>query len=211
MDKSKSNSIIDIFHSANLNYPADGSLDSTSGYLGGGCIACEMCGYGELSEDNGFNIDGDIYCESCYNEYFACCDDCYETVRSDNIVGIHAVHDDICYVCVDCRDENYTYCEACNEYYYNDNVTIHGDYGYCESCFGDLFSKCDCCNEYHSNDVIVDYDSIGAICNDCYNAEYYTCDCCGEVFSNDAKVEHENKEYCHDCFIKEFSLIKDVV
>ncbi len=207
--KHNSNGIIDIFH-RNAGYGADGSLDSTSGYLGSDDLVCDNCGYG-ISEDDNYSVNGTPYCEACYEELFAYCESCDETVSNDEIVEIHDRDNNSTYVCESCRNRNYTYCQACGEYYHNGDVREHDSNYYCESCFDDLFAECECCNEFCSNGIITDYDNIGAICDDCYEEKYYTCEACEEVFANDSKVEHESKEYCNDCFIKEFSLVKDVI
>ncbi len=206
--KYNSNGIIDIFHQ-NAGYSADGSLDDTSGCLSSDLI-CDNCADGVSDEDN-YSIDGSVYCEACYEELFTYCESCNKTVSNDEIVEVHDRDNNSTYVCESCRNRNYTYCRACGEYYHNGDVREHDDSYYCESCFSDLFLECECCNEFHSNDIITDFDNIGAICDDCYEEKYYTCEACDEVFSNDSKVEHESKEYCPDCFIKEFSLVKDII
>lgn len=126
------------------------------------CYNCESeidgCDYQE--------IDNEIYCQSCYDELFCCCDNCNETVSIDNT---HCIND-AC-ICDDCFDNNYFCCDDCREYNHNDSAinAANGD-TICEGCYGENYFTCEGCYEVYHVDC-----SCDGYCNCCYNQNNSGC------------------------------------
>ncbi len=95
---------------------------------------CCCCGK-ELTENETFEFEGDIYCEDCLNDITFICSHCNERYLSSENCG------DICRdLCEDCFDDYYTRCESCgriisNEVVYYLDDDYNDEYGYCEDCY----------------------------------------------------------------------------
>ncbi len=195
---------------ANTGLNFDGTLDSTSGYLGSGYFTCHSCDYGEIEEGEELQHGGEIYCESCYSEIFSCCEHCNETVHTDEIYQVRDTHNRESYVCEYCRDNNYSQCENCEECFAD--TVEHESSNYCNSCFEDLFAFCDVCEEHAEIDSVQFHDNLGmTVCGDCFNDKYNKCVECDNTHEEENMVEHEEDYYCNDCFVEKKSLLKDVV
>lgn len=133
---------------------------------------CSKCGQeiaGEFIE-----IDGEIVCQDCFDEYYFYCDDCGKVEERDNGYWIES-EDKI--ICEDCR-ANYTKCAECGGYFSNDEVDyVEGcDYYVCRDCRDRHdYYYCDNCNNlFHMDDLTYSEYHDAYYCNDCYN------DCCDD-------------------------------
>lgn len=99
-------------------------------------FVCESCGYKTSDIDELVCIDGNLYCDDCYETCDDCGDDVLETYETAS--GSH--------ICNSCRSDSYVRCENCGELIHQDDIhTYHGDY-YCEDCL-----PSDTIREYHDN------------------------------------------------------------
>ena len=146
---------IDIFHTS-ARYSADGTLDSTNGYLDNS-YTCENCSE-SMPEDDMICVDDITLCRDCYDNDYFYCESCSNSHNNDDSVLING---DI-YVCQHCAYTFYSQCVDCEEYFTNDEVysTSYDDI-VCESCL-EKYSRCENCNEYFTSD-----DIIGDYCEDC--------------------------------------------
>ena len=95
---------------------------------------CCHCG-AELSEENVFEFNGDIYCEDCLDEYTFICSHCEERYPNDENMGDNSIN-----LCENCFDYYYTRCENCGRIIHNDSTYYLDDdyneeYSYCEDCY----------------------------------------------------------------------------
>ena len=88
------------------------------------CCRCESLAEG----DNRFVVDGEIYCERCYNESYGYCEGCDTDVPIDNMYST----DDGMY-CENCYNEYYVSCERCGRAIPRDNVE-EGETPICNHC-----------------------------------------------------------------------------
>ena len=83
-----------------------------------------------VHNSRGYNMD---VCESCAQEDFYYCENCYEYHHSDNTYST----DNGSY-CNDCFHDNFTRCTKCDDDVNNDDIEeVDGEY-YCESCADDV-------------------------------------------------------------------------
>lgn len=129
---------------------------------------CCNCGDDlDLDNNNYYDINGEIWCESCRDNHYTCCDECNEEIRNDNI---NSVDDGV--VCNDCLRRHYTECDRCGEFQRDDDVIMQefSDRSgvYCPRCWDYLYQfTCPTCEDSYSdryNPTIVD-DVL--YCDDC--------------------------------------------
>jgi hypothetical protein len=89
---------------------SDTKLDSTNGGTSEStyCCCCDCC----LDEDDGYNVDGDMYCPDCYWERFTECVRCSTTIPSDEVMTVDG--EPMCPRCISAG--GYVLCEDTNEY-----------------------------------------------------------------------------------------------
>ena len=68
---------------------------------------CSCCGCEIEEGDNFREYDGEIYCESCFDDEFVTCEDCGEIIPRDDA---YLVKDDGYYICEGCYEDNYFWC-----------------------------------------------------------------------------------------------------
>ena len=130
---------------------------------------CSRCG--KMIEGDYQEIDGEIVCQDCIEEYYFYCEDCNKIEERDNGYWIE---DSQKLVCSDCIDD-YDCCERCGSYF--SRTTYVNGYGYvCDDCFdrGD-FGYCEGCDEYYCMD-----DLYYSERNDCYY-----CNSCWDEYGGD--------------------------
>lgn len=113
-----------------LNYTSGGDL------VCGDCIGvCAYCDSVGTDRDDWYTVEGDNWCESCWENEAFYCDRCEETYNSHR-TGYARIGDERW--CNNCTSDYATYCENCDEYY-------NSDYS-CDTCDGDS-----------SNELVQDY------------------------------------------------------
>lgn len=128
-------------------------------------LVCANCG--EIIEDyEAFEVDGEYYCENCFDELFAYCDECGKIHYIDDMTWVD--HGDRL-VCDDCLDHNYIECDDCGEWVHVDDVyRTFDDSQICEDCYYDCYGVCDDCGEIYPYDML--HESCGLMyCPDCDN------------------------------------------
>lgn len=131
---------------------------------------CDDCGEWVPEADTYTTHDGDIICESCYDDGYFTCEDCGEIFPNDECIVINdnmSRYAPRYYVCQSCADDNYIHCDDCGDY-----VTEN----YCHS------------------------DEYTTICDACYDAHYYTCENCGHLVHSDDVYFRDGYSYCEDCY-----------
>lgn len=126
-------------------------------------VSCEGCGY---ESDDLTTVQTLELCSEC----IAVCEDCEDTVPSEDCAWLEGYGK---LVCEACTDANYISCEDCSELVHEWDryavSTIRGyEYVVCESCYCDGYSSCEPCGySYPSDDMR--YTDWEAFCPDCYD------------------------------------------
>jgi L-rhamnose mutarotase len=93
------------------------------------------CGCSDvLHNDDVYYAQDDPWCHDCYADRFSICDDCNETVRSDDINTVQGRSGSERYVCDGCR-RDYYWCSNCDEYVHDDNYAGND---LCNGCADDV-------------------------------------------------------------------------
>ena len=145
---------------------------------------CADCGAIIEDGDNCYEYNGDIICESCYDDSHFTCEHCGEVEADDELIVIdNGAH----YVCEACAQNNFNQCIHCDEWHDPSNggiTTANGEY-VCESC-ADNYYYCESCNEYvHEAEMHYVEEEDGYICDSCYS---------------DYEREHESRLYSYHEF-----------
>lgn len=114
---------------------------------------CDECEEYCVGESHGCYHNGDYVrvCESCFNDYYVCCDDCGEYYHENDGRRI----DDWTWVCDGCLEENWRQCDGCDEYYRCDDMHYDDGDWYCESCWDERENGDD--DNYNDDDGIRSY------------------------------------------------------
>ena len=94
-------------------------------------ILCSVCG-ARLTDETVNEFEGQIFCESCFDEAVTVCD-CYgKRIWHDDAQGNDSIT-----LCDSCYDYNYTHCEECGRLIHNDEAFYEdeSDYTYCRNGF----------------------------------------------------------------------------
>ncbi len=113
-------------------------------------ILCYDCGRSvdRLDAREGINYSRNYrFCDECYWERYAVCDDCGEVDDQNNT---HWVNDRT--ICGNCLEDNNTRCEQCYEWYSNDE-NWEGVQGavFCQNCVDNYTTWCERCEARHMN------------------------------------------------------------
>lgn len=128
---------------------------------------CAECGCVIEDGDDFYEVDGNIYCEDCYNDNFIVCQDCGAIVRRDDSYYIEGYDHD---VCEDCYENNYFVCANCGSLEYNRNYYSSADGDICEYCADYEYTTCDVCGTRVHNDYIrYCEDDDCYYCEECYD------------------------------------------
>ena len=143
---------------AKLSIRCDHEEDFEPFFIGtyGLCIQC------------GCEIEKNLYCDSCDDEYemesSEQCEECEEYFPETYPVYDRNGHE--IYVCASCRDRYYAYCEECGHYYPKDTVIEIADgERVCSACLERLYEKCEDCGKYFHKEELTD-----GHCADCIAA-----------------------------------------
>lgn len=146
--------------------------------LENGGILCYECG-DPVDEDYANYVDGDYYCEYCFDQNFVHCYTCGDPVYRDDAYYVEEEYD----VCSRCYSNYYRTCEFCGEPYHEDNIiNTEDDYTVCSYCLKDATTKCTDCGAvfYDDSNLIATEHSL--ICEGCRDENYDECIHCGEIY-----------------------------
>ncbi len=158
------------------------------------CAECEI----EIDFDEAYEVNGDYFCEDCYNDLFVICYGCNEVIYRDEAnEGANGK-----LYCNDCWCERFTSCVVCNEILYQEDAYYYDGEGYCPDCFNERFAICDVCGEAVPYDEVLTDDYGTQICEDCFNESYYRCSDCGRIIHSDYTYMNEDDDeiYCRNCY-----------
>jgi len=154
---------------------------------------CECCE--DVCEPNDMeNINGDMYCQSCADDYSEC-ECCGDMVHHENSVYIDNTCENVCEYCY---SQNYSTCSHCNEVVPNNDTEYVLNVGsVCYDCICENYTKCQECGEYveDGNSQLIE-STRKDVCDDCLSKEYDTCDDCDEYFLSD---DLNGDGLCGDC------------
>ena len=126
---------------------------------------CADCGC-VIEDDEFYEVNGNIYCEDCYNDNFESCGDCGEVFHRDEM---HWIDGYDYYVCDGCIDD-YSECANCGALERRNNMYSSVDGDICEYCADYNYTTCDDCGTRVHNDYIrYDEDSDCYYCENCYD------------------------------------------
>lgn len=129
---------------------------------------CFHCGI-EHDNDELYDHDGQLYCDSCESELFFWCESCHEWYDVDGASSVNIGRNRTAYWCESCVSSSTFTCECCNTLF-SDNISSSylENYGtVCESCYDDVGFYCESCGScYH----IDDYHGDGQ-CGSCYEGD----------------------------------------
>ena len=110
-------------------------------------IPCYECGEELKDHDTMYETwNGDYVCEDCRDEYYYCCDSCYELVHVDDAI---AVDYNDGYVCESCADNYYT-CDHCDNLFSDQNIAVNTiGITLCEYCYNEYYFTCEGCGEVY--------------------------------------------------------------
>jgi len=140
-----------ILSNSSSGWPHEFSHTDGTYYDEGGCAYCYNCGRGIDLSDCRTDPDGYGYCDSCFYEYYAVCENCHETVSID-----YASHTQDGMLCEECYNESYAECSECSECLSFDDLTMVEGFDYvCDDCLETLkedgkIVECSC-GELHEN------------------------------------------------------------
>lgn len=163
---------------------------------------CERCGDRHLrgdGDENIYRVDGEDWCEACYDEDSFECERCGCRHSADVAYTVTTRRGSELW-CENCWEWNTVTCERCGESVDSDYAICIDDYSntyVCEDCIDD-YTQCDCCGEWHLNDGVTEVRGGEYVCDSCLENEYEFCDECNEwVLSDEYNHEHD---MCNDCW-----------
>lgn len=159
-------------------------------------LICAECG--EVITEDPIEIDGEMYCEHCVDEYFEVCADCGEYERRDNMYYIEDREE---YICEDCYNRGeYFCCPDCDRYYTSDYATyVEGVGDVCNGCLDDYYYCADCGRYFCSDDVHYVERYGEYICDECIDERYVWCEECEEYVLAEDATEIDGDYYCQSC------------
>lgn len=153
---------------------------------------CQHCG-DEISEDNAYWVDDEVYCEHCYNELFTRCYICDSIIRIEDAYEVEGE-----YVCYHCYEQDAYGCYHCGDVFFRSNIVyINNDY-YCKDCAEDLFVKCEHCDEYIEKEKAIKINE-NYYCESCVSELFYYCEYC-DKYVELVYETNEGKFACEECY-----------
>ena len=95
-------------------------------------LYCPHCGR-EITNDDYYEVEGDIVCTECVENHAVICDHCHERVWDSN-----SVSDDYTTLCSDCFNGSYYRCGECDSIIHEDNSNYYDGDHYCDECYDRL-------------------------------------------------------------------------
>jgi hypothetical protein len=166
---------------------------------------CSSCSDDLSKYDESKIVEGEAYCDDCFDERYEYCQGCDEYFHGADLTSVE-IHRDYRNYCPSCLDENTRQCMGCQEYMSPDYAYSAEDEWWCEDCYSDRFSYCEHCNEDFrtENGYSVEDEYI---CDDCTRTETFECPNCDDRFFNsnatenlhDENCDESEEKYCNDC------------
>lgn len=160
-------------------------------------VTCYSCN-DRIDEDDAREVNGNWYCEDCFDRNYNICSGCDEYIRTDNTYFAPDGQP----LCRYCFDRLYTQCDACGDAIHNEDIMQGTDNSsYCPTCFEDRFYVCFDCNEpYRLTEEYYTNDYGDRVCEHCFELSYCHCSSCGEVEDQNSLNEDN---LCRRCAHKE--------
>ena len=105
-------------------------------------IYCSHCG-AVIDTDDYEEINGQIVCSDCIENYTTTCDRCGAIVWDSDAYG-----DDYTSLCHHCYENYYTRCAECDALVHNDDAYEYGGEYYCSECYHDIRDRDSSIHEY---------------------------------------------------------------
>ncbi|MGN0605977.1 MAG: hypothetical protein ACI4JM_05600 [Oscillospiraceae bacterium] len=105
-------------------------------------IYCSHCGT-IIDTDDYEEIDGQIICSDCIENYTTTCDRCGAIIWDADAYG-----DDYTSLCHHCYENYYTRCAECDALIHNDDTYEYGGEYYCSECYHDIRDRDSSIHEY---------------------------------------------------------------
>ena len=107
--------------------------------------SCSYCGDG-LMEDECYHGNDGIYCENCYNRFYAECGWCNIIYLKDDLTYVES--ESQCY-CEHCLRSYFSTCDNCNESFRERNINYdeESDNNYCNDCYEELLEEREECEK----------------------------------------------------------------
>lgn len=162
-----------------------------------GCICSECHDDLTLTDTSEIQIqDNQVYCESCFNDLYFCCNCCTDIYSKD--CAIWSEYDES-YICDSCYCDDYITCECCDCVTHNRDSHCDDSHNLCSHCFDRYYSTCNNCDCIINRDYtyITECDS-DTLCESCYNEHYCNCSQCNEdlevdLASHSAKLKYNGQ------------------
>lgn len=189
-------------------------LDSTTGYddeaffthtTGKRCCHCDE----PIRDDENYEeVNGEYYCQDCFNDHYAYCEQCGDLLCTDSDEAVYI--EDRGIVCQYCADRYYTKCEICGEYHLPKEMEEYYDERgneswVCPECQSNNYrcTQCDCCNTYvHRNYTHTCFTEKGeqVWCDHCIREKATWCRDCEEWFPKAEGYQTDSGVwYCAKC------------
>jgi len=157
---------------------------------------CHGCGNIYDESDLRTGLDDELYCDECYWERHDICENCEETIWSEDSCYVESMDETLC---GDCYNEIVSICDKCGSEVSSDDIYhTSGDRYVCSSCADDMHS-CDECNISIEDDDVVETEEGERYCPDCAERKTYICANCGTRHGGTGH-EYDGKQYCESCY-----------
>jgi len=103
------------------------------------CCVCDIILEPDYMGNTENMVDGDHYCQSCYEQTFYTCTECGELVCVDDVQD-NIRHESLC---MDCFEELCVVCSGCGDTIWLEDAQDYGDDYLCDDCYQDDY---DCCS-----------------------------------------------------------------
>lgn len=137
-------------------------------------LVCFVCGK-ECDENEAHIVDGQPYCNECFEENFTQCERCGKIAHKNALTSVRTFNG-VEKWCADCVSEHTYVCNYCDTRYSTDfgSSYVSGYGTVCDYCLDEDFRYCEHCDRYVHYD---DYDSDRECCSDCRSSwidDYHT-------------------------------------
>ncbi len=146
----------------------DTTFQSTSG---GHSHSMQCCGCEEnLSNDEARVVEGNVYCEYCFDEHFFYCAACYNAEQLENLIEINGSN-----YCQLCADSMFSLCNDCREYSEDTGCEVHSGNEVnwvCDECM-DYYPQCSECGKHYERNQVIEVDGE-EYCLQCHEAQIHS-------------------------------------
>ena len=156
---------------------------------------CSLC-HAELGDNEDYEIDGELLCESCMEEHTTTCDHCGELIWVND-----SVSDENTTLCSCCFDDHYRRCEGCGRILPEDDAIWYSDYPYCNHCYDRLEVQIE---EYSYKPDPIFYGEGTRF----FGVELEV-DCAGKDDDNAARIKGHANGRCQNIYIKSDGSLDD--